>query len=121
MSANPITPITKCKLLSRHEVAERTMAFRFEKPSGWKFKAGQFLDMLLPIGPVQSDKLPVKIQKLPSGEIFVKIGLLRQEPDLLLYSRIAQRLPEEPDLPGRRPSQPHEELEGGGLACAVRP
>jgi ferredoxin-NADP reductase len=35
------------KLLSRHEVAERTTAFRFEKPSNWTFKAGQYLDMTL--------------------------------------------------------------------------
>jgi hypothetical protein len=30
-----------CKLKDRKEVAEGTMAFRFEKPSGWTFKAGQ--------------------------------------------------------------------------------
>ena len=28
------------KLLSRVEVAEGTMAFHFERPSGFKFKAG---------------------------------------------------------------------------------
>jgi hypothetical protein len=28
----------------RHEVAERTTAFRFEKPSNWTFKSGQYLD-----------------------------------------------------------------------------
>ena len=31
-----------CKLKDRKEVAEGTMAFRFEKPSGWTFKAGQY-------------------------------------------------------------------------------
>src|ERR1700720_2521382 len=36
-----------CKLKDRKEVAEGTMAFRFEKPSGWTFKAGQYLDMTL--------------------------------------------------------------------------
>ncbi len=35
------------KLLSRVEVAEGTMAFHFEKPSGFKFKAGQFADVTL--------------------------------------------------------------------------
>jgi ferredoxin-NADP reductase len=30
------------KLVRREEVAEGTMAFHFEKPSGFKFKAGQF-------------------------------------------------------------------------------
>src|SRR5579859_4048621 len=35
------------KLSSRVEVAEGTMAFHFEKPSGFKFKAGQFADVTL--------------------------------------------------------------------------
>jgi len=41
------SPVTLSKLVSRHEVAERTTAFRFEKPSNWTFKAGQFLEMTL--------------------------------------------------------------------------
>lgn len=35
------------KLLSRVEVAEGTMAFHFEKPSEFRFKAGQFADVTL--------------------------------------------------------------------------
>jgi len=34
------------KLKGRKEVAEGTMAFRFEKPAGWTFKPGQYLDRL---------------------------------------------------------------------------
>lgn len=34
-------------LKDREDVAERTIAFRFEKPSDWRFKAGQFIDMTL--------------------------------------------------------------------------
>ncbi len=45
---------TLSKLVSRHEVAERTTAFRFEKPSNWTFKAGQFLDMTL-LDPSETD------------------------------------------------------------------
>src|SRR5437762_12166045 len=36
---------TTAKLVSRHEVAEGTTAFHFEKPINWTFKAGQYLDM----------------------------------------------------------------------------
>ena len=43
-----------CKLKVRKEVAEGTMAFRFEKPSGWTFKAGQYLDMTL-LDPSETD------------------------------------------------------------------
>lgn len=42
------------KLLGGQEVAERTMAFRFERPAGWIFKAGQFVDMTL-INPPETD------------------------------------------------------------------
>ena len=42
------------KLLSRVEVAEGTMAFHFEKPPGFKFKAGQFADVTL-IDPPEID------------------------------------------------------------------
>jgi ferredoxin-NADP reductase len=40
--------------VSRQVVAERTMAFRFEKPPGWAFQAGQFLDMTL-LSPPETD------------------------------------------------------------------
>jgi ferredoxin-NADP reductase len=39
------------RLLSRVEVAEGTMAFNFEKPSGFEFKPGQFADITLPNPP----------------------------------------------------------------------
>ena len=42
------------KLSSRVEAAEGTMAFHFEKPSGFKFKAGQFADVTL-IDPPETD------------------------------------------------------------------
>jgi len=47
MTTPTASPGTLSKLVSRHEVAERTTAFQFEKPSNWTFKAGQFLDMTL--------------------------------------------------------------------------
>jgi ferredoxin-NADP reductase len=47
-------PIFKTKLHNRCEVAERTMAFRFERPSDWTFKAGQFVDITL-INPPETD------------------------------------------------------------------
>lgn len=37
-------------LLSRTEVAEETMAFHFERPRGFVFKAGQYIDLTL-LGP----------------------------------------------------------------------
>src|ERR1022692_3071445 len=54
MTTAATSPITTSKLLSRHEVAEGTMAFRFERPSNWVFKAGQYLDMTF-LDPAETD------------------------------------------------------------------
>jgi ferredoxin-NADP reductase len=54
MSTSASTQAILTKLLSRHEVAERTTAFRFEKPPNWTFKAGQCLDMTL-LDPPETD------------------------------------------------------------------
>jgi ferredoxin-NADP reductase len=44
------------KLAGREEVAERTSSFRFEKPPGWTFKAGQTVDITL-LDPPETDSL----------------------------------------------------------------
>ena len=54
MSTAAASPGFLCKLKDRQEVAEGPMAFRFEKPSGWTFKAGQYLDMTL-LNPSDTD------------------------------------------------------------------
>ena len=54
MSTAAKSPGFMCKFKDRNEVADGTMAFRFEKPSGWAFKAGQYLDMTL-LDPPESD------------------------------------------------------------------
>jgi ferredoxin-NADP reductase len=47
-------PALLSALRSREKAAHGTMAFRFEKPSGWVFKAGQCLDMTL-VDPPETD------------------------------------------------------------------
>jgi ferredoxin-NADP reductase len=54
MSTAAASPGFICKLKDRKQVAEGTMAFRFEKPSGWAFKAGQYIDMTL-LEPSETD------------------------------------------------------------------
>lgn len=54
MSTPATWPIFMAKLKSRQEIAEGTMAFHFEKPAGWTFKAGQFVDMTL-LEPPETD------------------------------------------------------------------
>jgi ferredoxin-NADP reductase len=47
MSADHLPPRYTSRLRHRKEVAERTWAFQFEKPSGFTFKAGQFTEVTL--------------------------------------------------------------------------
>src|ERR1700675_2830605 len=47
MATNAVLVGVQAKLIRREEVAEGTMAFHFEKPSGFNFKAGQFADLTL--------------------------------------------------------------------------
>jgi ferredoxin-NADP reductase len=54
MNTAAALPGILCKLKDRTEVAEGTMAFRFEKPPGWTFKPGQYLDMTL-LDPPETD------------------------------------------------------------------
>jgi ferredoxin-NADP reductase len=54
MSAAVTSPIDLTKLQSRAEVAEQTMAFRFEKPAAFAFTPGQFITMSL-LNPPETD------------------------------------------------------------------
>src|SRR5688572_6709610 len=47
-------PIYKTTLRRKEEIANGTMAFHFEKPGGFVFKAGQFGDFTL-INPIETD------------------------------------------------------------------
>src|SRR5665213_3009257 len=66
--ATVATPlITTARLLSRHEVAESTMAFRFERPANWTFNAGQYLDMTLLDPPETDSEGSVRTLSIASG------------------------------------------------------
>ena len=54
MSTVTTPPNVTSLLRSRQDVAEGTMAFRFDKPPGWVFTAGQFVDMTL-LNPHETD------------------------------------------------------------------
>lgn len=54
MSTVAAPAVFKTKLIEREEIANQTMAFRFEKVPGWRFTAGQAIDITL-IDPPESD------------------------------------------------------------------
>ena len=51
MTAATKWPAFTSRLKARRQVAEGTMAFEFEKPSGWAFIAGQYIHLTLPNPP----------------------------------------------------------------------
>lgn len=54
VSASKPAPSYRTRLTSREMIAEQTMAFHFEKPSGFEYKAGQFIRLTL-IEPPETD------------------------------------------------------------------
>lgn len=67
MSTTAASPGFLVKLTDRREVAERTMAFRLEKPPGWTFKAGQYLEMTLPNPPENDAEGNVRVFSITSS------------------------------------------------------
>ena len=54
MSTAVTWPVFQARLIKREDIADQTMAFEFEKPAGWTFKAGQFVDVTL-ANPTETD------------------------------------------------------------------
>jgi ferredoxin-NADP reductase len=79
MSAEENEQVLVTRLVRRTVVAENTMAFEFEKPEEWKFKAGQFVEVTL-IDPPETDfegaSRPLSIASAPD------------EPHILLATRM---------------------------------
>lgn len=92
MSAAENVPVFMAKLVSRSEVAERTMAFWFEKPPDWTFKAGQFIDITL-INPTETDAegdtREFSVASAPSEPTIMVATRLRDT----AFKRVLRRLP----------------------------
>src|SRR5574337_1206663 len=72
-------PTFMSKLKAREKVAERTMAFFFEKPAPWTFKAGQFIDVTL-IDPPDTDA--------EGNTRGFSVASAPQEPDIMVTTRL---------------------------------
>lgn len=85
-------PIFMAKLKNRKEVAERTMAFQFDKPSDWSFKAGQFIDITLPNPPetdAEGNTRGFSIASAPSENFLMVTTRLRDT----AFKRSMQKVP----------------------------
>lgn len=67
------------KLTGRSEVAEQTMAFRFEKPPGWMFKPGQFVELALIHPPETDDEGDARVFSIASAP---------HEPEIMVATRM---------------------------------
>jgi ferredoxin-NADP reductase len=80
------------KLVDRREVAERTLAFRFEKPVGFTFKAGQYLNLTL-VDPPETDTegnvRTFSIASAPEEDPLLVATRMRDS----AFKRIAGRMP----------------------------
>jgi len=72
-------PVYSLKLEGRSEVAERTLEFRFKKPPGMNFKAGQFMELTL-IDPPETDA--------EGNSRAFSINSAPDDPDLLFATRL---------------------------------
>ncbi|MEO8326915.1 MAG: FAD-dependent oxidoreductase [Nitrospirota bacterium] len=72
--------IFQVRLIARREVAQRTMALYFERPTGFSFKAGQFIDLIL-LDPPETDSegnsRAFTIASAPSEEHLMLVTRLR--------------------------------------------
>jgi ferredoxin-NADP reductase len=69
----------KSRLIRCEEVAENTMSFHFEKPEGFRFKAGQYVELAL-IDPREND--------LEGSSRAFSIASAPSEPDLMFATRM---------------------------------
>jgi ferredoxin-NADP reductase len=80
------------KLIDRREVAERTLAFRFEKPVGFTFKAGQYINLTL-VDPPETDAegnvRTFSIASAPDEDLLLVATRMRDS----AFKRIAGRMP----------------------------
>ena len=88
----PSWPVFETPLLGRDTVAERTMSFRFAKPSGWSYRAGQFVDITL-LDPPETDAegnlRGFSISSAPREEVITITTRLRDT----AFKRVLQAMP----------------------------
>lgn len=92
-SLNAIEPSTyRVRLIARREVAQRTMALFFERPAGYSFKSGQFIDLML-LDPTETDSegntRAFTIASAPSEERLMIVTRLRDT----AFKRVLMRMP----------------------------
>jgi ferredoxin-NADP reductase len=85
-------PTFSSALLGRELVADRTMVFRFAKPAGWSYRAGQFVDITLldpPETDAEGNTRGFSISSAPSENVIMITTRLRDT----AFKRVLQQVP----------------------------
>ena len=85
-------PTFESALLRRALVADRTMSFTFAKPTGWDFRAGQFIDITLlepPESDAQGNTRGFSVSSAPSEGVITITTRLRDT----AFKRVLQTMP----------------------------
>jgi ferredoxin-NADP reductase len=88
----PSWPVFEAPLVGRELVAHRTMSFRFARPAGWSYRAGQFVDITL-LDPPETDAegnlRGFSISSAPREGVITITTRLRDT----AFKRVLQRMP----------------------------
>lgn len=122
-------PIYTVKLIGREEVAKATMAFHFEKPEGFVYKAGQFADFTLINPPEDDAEGSTRGFSLASAPYEQDLQIATRMRDTA-FKRVMKHLPEGTQLKldapygtftlHRNPARPSVFLTGGIGSTVVR-
>lgn len=85
-------PIQNVKLIAKQEIANGTMAFHFEKPEGFEYRAGQFGDITLIDPPETDDEGNIRgfsLASAPSDDDLIMATRLRDT----AFKRVLKDLP----------------------------
>lgn len=92
INPKPSWPVFDAPLVGRDLVADRTMSFRFAKPAGWSYRAGQFVDITL-LDPPETDAegnlRGFSISSAPREDVITITTRLRDT----AFKRVLQRMP----------------------------
>jgi ferredoxin-NADP reductase len=84
-------PVFEAALIGREFVAERTMSFRWAKPAGWDYRAGQFIDITLhdpPETDAEGDTRGFSVSSAPCEDIIQITTRLRDT----AFKRVLQQV-----------------------------
>jgi ferredoxin-NADP reductase len=89
--SDTLSPSIQAALVSRELVAERTMSFRFERPAGWSYRAGQSIDMTLLDPPETDDEGNIRAFSISSAPRENEIAITSRLRDTA-FKRVLQRV-----------------------------